>query len=74
MVSCTKFGLYQVKFSVCNMSDDKMRESKLVEEQEDKNNTLAMLRLIADGQRDIASGDTLDKDEAFRRVRAKLTL
>ena len=45
-----------------------------VEEYERKENTIAMLQIIAQGEQDIAAGRTIDKDQAFADIRAKLGL
>lgn len=45
-----------------------------VEEYERKENTIAMLQIIAQAEQDIATGRTIDKDEAFADIRAKLGL
>ena len=45
-----------------------------VQEYERKENTIAMLQIIAQGEQDIATGRTIDKDQAFADIRAKLGL
>ena len=45
-----------------------------VEEYERKEDTIAMLQIIAQGEQDIAAGRTIDKDQAFADIRAKLGL
>ncbi|MFT4926540.1 MAG: prevent-host-death family protein [Phenylobacterium sp.] len=45
-----------------------------VEEYERKENTIAMLQMIAQAEQDIAAGNTINKDVAFANVREKLGL
>lgn len=45
-----------------------------VEEYERKENTIAMLQMIAQAEQDIAAGRTIKKDKAFSDIREKLGL
>ena len=45
-----------------------------VEEYERKENTIAMLQMIAQAEQDITAGRTITKDKAFSDIREKLGL